>query len=272
MNVYICADIEGVAGVVSPEQCRPGNPEYERARRLMTGEVNAAVEGALEAGASAVLVNDAHGPMTNLLPEVLHPAAGLILGKPKPLNMFAGLDGGFDAVFCVGHHARAGGFGVLAHTTNGFAFRAVRVNGEDLGEPGLYGAYAGSLGVPVAMVTGDDRCAAENRGFFPDAELVEVKRSLGNRAARNLPVEAARRAIRDGAGRALARLGEIKPFVIEPPLTLEFEMTHPSLGDLVAVLPPAERLDALRIRLPAASIADAIGWMNSISAMAAFLR
>ncbi|WP_207480075.1 M55 family metallopeptidase [Arenibaculum pallidiluteum] len=272
MRIYVSADIEGVAGVVSPEQCRPGNTEYERARRLMTEEVNAAIEGALEAGASEILVNDAHGPMTNLLPEALHASAELILGKPKPLNMFAGLTPDFDAVFCIGHHARAGGFGILAHTTNGFAFRAVCINGRELGEPGLYGAYAGTLGVPVALVTGDDRCARENRDLFPEAELVEVKQALGNRAGRNLPVAAARRAIRDGALRALRRLGEMKPFVIEPPLTLEFEMNHPSLADLAAVLPPARRIDALRLELPAASVGDAIGWMNAISAMSAFLR
>ena len=91
MKIYVSADIEGVAGVVSPEQGRPGNAEYERARRLMTEEVNAAIEGALAGGATAILVNDSHGPMTNLLPELLNPAAELILGKPKPFNMFAGL-------------------------------------------------------------------------------------------------------------------------------------------------------------------------------------
>jgi D-amino peptidase len=272
MNVYICADIEGVAGVVSPEQCRPGNPEYERARRLMTEEVNAAVEGALAAGAGEILVNDAHGPMTNLLPDLLHPAASLVLGKPKPMNMFAGLTDAHDAVFCIGHHASAGGFGVLAHTTNSFAFRAVRLNGRDLGEPAIYGAYAGALGVPVVLISGDDVCAAENRAFFPDAEFVEVKTALGNRAAMNLSAEAARTRIRAGAELALRRLDGIAPFVIKPPLTLEFEMTHPSLADLVAVLPPARRLDALRLELPAATIADAIGWMNAVSAMSAFLR
>ena len=114
MKIYISSDIEGVAGVITPQQGQPGNGEYERARRLMTEEVNAAIEGALEGGATEILVNDAHGPMTNLLPELLHPAAELIQGKPKPLNMFCGLDAGHAAVFCLGYHARASEQGVLA--------------------------------------------------------------------------------------------------------------------------------------------------------------
>ncbi|SKA27042.1 D-amino peptidase [Consotaella salsifontis] len=272
MKLYICADIEGVAGVVKSEQCSPGNTEYERARRLMTEEVNAAVEGGLAAGANEIVVNDAHGPMTNLLPELLHPAAELILGKPKPLNMFAGLTKDFDAVLCIGHHAAAGGFGVLAHTTNGFAFRAVRINGRALGEPGIYGAYAGSLGVPVALISGDDRCANENRELFPQAEMVVVKSALGSNAARNLPLQSARQVIREGTTRALERLGSLKPFIIESPFELEFELNHGALADLAEALPPARRIDARRVQLPAASLADVIGWMNAISAMSAFLR
>jgi D-amino peptidase len=272
MSIYISADIEGVAGVVSPLQTQPGNPEYERARRLMTEEVNAAIEGALEGGATQILVNDAHGPMINLLPELLHPAAELILGKPKPLNMFAGLDATHAGVFCLGYHARASEFGVLAHTTNGFAFRAVRLNGRPLSEAGIYGAYAGSLGVPVVLASGDDRCVAELRQHFPEAEFVEVKQALGNRAARSLPLPAARAALREGALSAVRRIGAIPPFRIDGPYTLELEMGGPALADLAATLPPAERRDAVTVALPASSVADAIRWMNAVSAMSAFLR
>lgn len=96
MRVYISADIEGVAGVVSPAQCQAGHAEHEKARLLMTHEVNAVIQGLMEGGAAEILVNDSHGPMTNLLPDLLHPAADVILGKPKPMNMACGLDGGFD--------------------------------------------------------------------------------------------------------------------------------------------------------------------------------
>lgn len=272
MKVYICVDIEGVAGVVNPQQGMPGNPEYERARRLMTEEANAAIEGALAAGAETVVVNDAHGPMTNLVPEMLRPEASFIIGRPKPFNMFSGLTPKFDAVFCVGHHASASGFGVLAHTTNGFAFRMVSIDGQRLGEPGIYGAYAGEMGVPVVLVTGDDRCAVENRPFFPDAGFVVVKTALANRAAQAISVQAARDAIRAGAEAALSAEKRQAPFVIERPRTVEFTLTHPSLADLVEALPPAERTDAVTVRFAISTVAEAIGWMNAISAMSAVLR
>jgi D-amino peptidase len=272
MKVYICVDIEGVAGVVTPEQGQPGNTEYERARRLMTEEANAAIEGAIAGGATTIVVNDAHGPMTNLVPELLRPEASFIIGKPKPFNMFAGLTAAFDAVFCVGHHAGASAFGVLAHTTNGFAFRSVSIDGRRLGEPGIYGAYAGELGVPVALITGDDRCAEENGPIFPDATFVVLKTAIANRAAQSMSLQSARAAIRAGAEAALKHEPRPAPFLIEQPRSLELVMADPAVADLAAILPAAERVDAVTIRFAITSVAEAIGWMNAISAMSAALR
>lgn len=272
MKVYISADIEGIAGVVTPQQGQPGNADYERARRLMTEEVNAAIAGAFEGGATEVLVNDSHGPMTNIVPELLDARADLILGKPKPFNMAAGLSRGFDALFLVGHHAGASGFGVLAHTTNSFAFREVRLAGRALGEPGIYGAYAGQLGVPVALVTGDDRLVAEAAELFPHAAAVCVKTALGNRAARQISVERARAAIAEGAKRALRDLRVLRPFTIEGPFVAEFVMNSPALADQGAVLPPARRQDATTLAFACADAAEAVGWMTALSAMSAVLR
>lgn len=272
MNVFISADIEGVAGVVTPQQGTPGNAEYERARRLMTEEVNAAIAGAFDGGARAVLVNDSHGPMVNLLPELLDPRAELILGKPKAMNMAAGLTGDFDAVFLVGHHSQGGGRGVLAHTTNSFAFREVRIAGRALGEPGLYGAYAGQLGVPVALITGDDVTAEENRPLFPGAEFCVVKTALGARVARSIAPEKARAAIRAAAAAALGRLATMKPFVVAGPFAAEFVMSSPVLADLAAVLPPARRVDGVTIAIDCADAGDVVGWMTALSAMSSMLR
>ncbi len=272
MKVYISADIEGVAGVVSPQQCTPGNAEYERARRLMTEEVNAAIAGAFEGGATEVLVNDAHGPMTNILPELLDARADLILGKPKPFNMLAGLERDFEALFLVGQHGAASGFGVLAHTTNSFAFREVRLGGRPLGEPGIYGAYAGQLGVPVALVTGDDRLVAEAAALFPAAETVCVKTALGHRAARQISLDKARAAIAAGATRAVRNRRALVPFVIAGPFVAEFVMNSPALADQGAVLPPARRLDATTLAFACADAAEAVGWMTALSAMSAVLR
>ena len=180
MRIFISADIEGVAGVVSPQQGQPGSPEYERARRLMTHEVNAAIAGAFDGGATAVLVNDSHGPMTNLLPDELDPRAECVLGRPKPGFMAAGLDAGFAAMFMTGYHSGADRHGVLSHTVSGLAFLSLRVNGIDCAEATLYGAYAGGMGIPVALLTGDDQLEAAMRAAVP-------RRLLGGGEARARP-------------------------------------------------------------------------------------
>jgi D-amino peptidase len=273
MRVYICADIEGVAGVVTSQQGQPGNPEYERARRLMTEEVNAAIEGALAGGADYILVNDSHGPMVNIIPEMLHPAAELILGRPKKFNMAAGLDESFDLLFFTGHHASAAQYGVLAHTTNGFAFRTIKLNGQIVGEPGFYGAYAGELGVPVALISGDDQTEQENRPFFPEAEFATVKTALGNRAARQVSVQNARNMIRDLAKKAVERKNELK---VWKPFTglihAEFIMNSPLLADQMAIIPCAKRPDATTISFDCENVAEAVGWMGVLSGLAANVR
>ncbi len=272
MKIYISADIEGVAGIVSPQQGSMGNGEYERARRLMTQEVNAAIEGAFAGGASEVLVNDAHGDMRNLLPDELDPRAELISGKPKPLNMFEGLTAEHAGVFCIGYHARAREAGVLAHTTNGFAFGRIRVNDRELGEAGLYGAYAGSLGVPVILLTGDDRLEGETRTLFPEANYAVVKQAIGQRAARSLSPQQARILIRSQAESVVRRARSIQPFTIDGPYRLEIELNSPALCDLAAVIPAATRLDPVTVAFAPDSIDHVIRWVNTLSALSTALR
>jgi D-amino peptidase len=272
VKIYISADIEGVAGVVAAQHGQPGNPEYERARRLMTEEANAAIDGAFAGGATEVVVNDSHGPMINLLPELLDDRAELILGKPKPVNMFAGLDGDFTGVMCVGYHAGAGRHGVLSHTTNGFAFRAIRLNGIDCAEATIYGAYAGSLGVPVILLTGDDVLAAECGPLFPGAECAVVKHALGHRAARALSPARSRDLIREAAERAVRTAADVAPFVVEAPYRLEIDLNNPALADLAATIPVARRLSPVTVAFEPETVEAALGWMNTISAMSAFLR
>ncbi|MGU3576582.1 M55 family metallopeptidase [Brucellaceae bacterium C25G] len=273
MKVYICADIEGVAGVVTSQQGQPGNPEYERARRLMTEEVNAAIEGAIAGGADYILVNDSHGPMVNIIPELLHPVAELILGRPKKFNMAAGLDESFDMVFFTGHHASAANYGVLAHTTNGFAFRTIKLNDLIVGEPAFYGAYAGELGVPVGLISGDDQTETENHAFFPDAEFATVKTALGNRAARQISVQNARLLIKERAQKAVERSKELqvwRPF--NGRIKADFIMNSPLLADQMAIIPCATRPDATTISFDCANIAEAVGWMGVLSGLSASVR
>ncbi len=272
MKLFVSADIEGVAGVVSPLQGQAGNVEYERARRLMTEEVNAAIDGAFAGGATEVLVNDSHGPMTNLLPDLLDTRAELISGRPKPQGMFCGLERGHGGVFCLGYHAGAGGFGVLSHTTNSFAFANVTLNGIACNEAILYGAYAGELGVPVLLLSGCDQLAAECAPHFPAAARVVVKRALGQRAARSVHPQRARQMLRAAAEDAVSRAKACAPFVVPRPCRLVLDLTFVALADLAATIPVAERTGPRTVAFTAEGVAAALGWVNTVSALSALLR
>ena len=272
MKVFISADIEGVAGVVTPQQGSPGNVEYERARRLMTEEVSAAVAGAFDAGATEVVVNDSHGPMTNIIPELLDARAELILGRPKPTYMCAGLDGSFDAVMFTGYHSGAGQHGILSHTVNGFAYYGIRVNGIDCAEATLYGAYAGSLGVPVVMLSGDDRMKAQCGPLFAGAEVAVVKTALGQRAARALSPTNAQAMIRAAAKAGVERRKTVKLYIIPGPHRLELDLTSVTLADLAAGIPVAERVSPRTVAFTANNMEGVIGWIGAIGAMSATLR
>ena len=148
MRILVSVDIEGVAGVVHPDHARPGNADYERARRWMTAEASAAIAGARAGGATDVIVNDSHGDFRNLLAETIDPSVRLLQGKPRELGMMAGVEDGCVAVFLVGWHAKAMAAGVLAHTINSTAFARVLVNGDEAGELALYGGVAAEFGAP----------------------------------------------------------------------------------------------------------------------------
>ncbi|MCB8878128.1 M55 family metallopeptidase [Acidisoma silvae] len=272
MKIYISADIEGVAGVVIPQHQRPGNVEYEEARRLMTMEANAAIAGAFAGGATEVLVNDSHGPMTNILPDLLDPRAELIRGNIKHAGMFAGLDHTYSGVICLGYHAGAADFGVLAHTTSDFAFAAIRLNGVAASEAMIYGAYAGAMGVPIIMLSGDDVTERTCGSLFPAAQFACVKYALGQRAARALSPKAAQSLIRAAADKAVKESDQIKPYRIAEPCDIEFDLTSAFLADICATIPVSERRSALTVGFRTDTILDAIRWMRVCSSLASHVR
>ena len=255
VNVYIAVDMEGIAGVVSWEEITGGKADYERFRRLMTAEADAAVRGAFDAGAREVLVNDAHGAMRNLVIEELDPRAELIAGSPKAASMMEGLDAGFDAVVMIGFHSMAASFGVLNHTYTGSVLE-YRVNGRRMGEIGMCGALAGHYGVPVAFVSGDDTTVREARELIPGLATAQVKRYVGRYAARSLHPRRSRELIRSGVGRAL--MGQLPdPLCVETPVTLRLSFIDSANADAYNLLPGAKRLDPLTVEYCAEDYADA---------------
>lgn len=272
MKVLISTDIEGVAGVYHAEQVRAGNPEFERARLLMAREANAAIEGAFDAGATQVLVNDSHGGFRNMPPDVLDPRAQVIQGKPRYLSMVAGVELGVDAVCMIGYHSMARGRGILAHTINSFAFAGIWLNDRELGEAGLYGALAGEYGVPVVMGSGDDAFIDENRSLFPDAVFVETKKATGFGSGVSLSPEQSRSAIRAGVHSALQGGVKARPFVLSGPQRVTLRTQSPAMADLFCQWPQFERIDGVTLTFTAETVEGAVRMLNCCSAMSSMLR
>ena len=188
MKILIATDMEGITGVTNWDQVDPGHAEYARFRRLMTGDVNAAIRGVSDSGADEILVIDGHGYGNNILLEELDPRAHLICGDYSPLAMIQGVDQGVDGVIFVGYHARAGSLhAILDHTWSSVRVANLWLNDILVGEYGLNGAVAGHFNVPVLMLTGDQTACAQASELLGGIETVVVKTALSRMAAECLP-------------------------------------------------------------------------------------
>jgi D-amino peptidase len=230
MRVFVAVDMEGATGVAHREHLLPGGNDYERARRWLTGDVNAAVEGAVAAGATEVFVNDGHGNMRNLLIDDLHEAARLVVGpaqaRNKPLVQVTGIEeGGFDAAMFVGFHSRAGTpGGLLSHTWVGMLVHEIRLEGKPAGETLLDAAIAGHYGTPVVLVTGaDDVCREARADLGADLPVVEVKKALGPTACASLTPRKTQALIRAAAEKACRGRAARRPYATPKPCSMEVE-------------------------------------------------
>jgi D-amino peptidase len=232
VKVFISSDMEGTAGVVDWSQCMPGEREYEHYRRLLLGEVNAAIEGAAAAGADEFLVNDSHSTMQNLYPDELAGRARYLSGRHKPLYMMQGLDASFDAVFLVSYHASMSAAAPLSHTYNPRAVAEVRLNGEVVGESGVNALVALAHGVPIVLVTGDDVTAREAAAVCPGVRTAVVKTAVSRFAADSLHPASARDVIRAEAEAAIRALPEAQPPAISLPATLEIVFRNADIAEM----------------------------------------
>ncbi len=252
MRIYISVDMEGVTGVAAGKHVQPGEKDYDRFRRLMTQDVNAAIEGALEAGATEVVVSDGHGPMTNLLLEELHADARLISGSTKLLGQMEGIDGGFDAAFFVGYHQReGGGDGILNHTLIGKVVYEVRLNGEPSDEAAINAAIAGAFGVPVALVTGDGAVCADALRRLPGVVVAPVKEALDRMVGLSLTPTRAHALIRARAAEAVraVRDGGVGPYRPAPPVVFEVDFKRTAPAHMATLFPGVERPGPRTIRI-----------------------
>ena len=242
MKVYISCDIEGMAGIPSWEYGSRKKLDYQVGREYMVGELNAAIEGALEAGAREIVVNDSHGNMINLLPGNVRKEAKLIQGVVKPWSMMQGMDRKFDAAAFIGYHAMAGAHEAsLAHTYSG-VLHVVKVNGAPWGESELNAAFCGTFKTPVVFITGDEALRKEVKKLMPGIQTLAVKKGYGRKAVMSIHPELAREKIRAGMKKALLERKTIKPFHPRSPYTLELELRASEMADMCERIPGTRRL------------------------------
>jgi D-amino peptidase len=234
MKVWLSVDMEGISGLVRWEDVVRRGMDFERNRRLMTLDANAAARGAFEAGAKAVVIEENHGveDLCDLVIDEVDPRCSVVRGAGRPTaTTMAALDSEVGVALLVGHHARAGSFpGIMAHTVSYEKFAAVRVAGRDCGEPEIMAIRAGELGVPVGLITGDQIVIEQVKKRLPEVEAVQVKRALSRVAGEVVPPARAREAIRAGARRAVERAatGGLRPYLGEQaPYEIEVELREP---------------------------------------------
>ncbi len=251
LKVYISADMEGITGVVHGDQTTATGGDYAMARRWMTEDVNAAILGAIDAGATEIVVNDSHGDMRNILAGELNPAATLISGSPKPMGMMEGIDASFDAVLFIGYHAKAGtADATLDHTISSATVHSIRINGIEMPELGINALVAGCYNVPVVMVSGDKAVCGQAKEILSDKVLTaQVKEAIGRVAAKHLSFESARKLIRQQAKSAVEKRRDGKVYKLPAPHVFELSYLRTSQADNAMSVPGVKRAGARSIQI-----------------------
>jgi len=248
MKILVAADMEGITGVTCWDHVDPAHAEYSRFRGIMTDDVNAAVKGAFEGGATDVIVADGHAMGTNILVEKLDSRARLNAGNGSPFAMVSGIEAGdVDGVIFTGYHARAGSAeAILAHTWSSRRIANLWLNDTLQGEYGLNAAVCGHFGAPVVMITGDQTACAQATELLGDLETVIVKQANGFSSAECLPPAVTHKKIEETANRAVERLKEgkaPKPYTVSLPVRVTVEFLQPEMAERAVRLPNAVRLD-----------------------------
>jgi D-amino peptidase len=272
MKILIAADMEGISGVVHWDQVDPEHAEYARFRRMMTGDVNAAIQGAFEAGASEVIVSDGHAFGQNLLIEELDPRARLNSGSPAPLAMIQGIEEDVNGVMFVGYHARAGtSHAILDHTWSSRCVANLWLDDVLVGESGLNAAVCGHFNVPVIMISGDQTVCSEALELLGPLEVAVVKWASGRMAADCLPPSLAQREIHAAAVRAVKRLtsGETPaPFVLPVPVKVTVEFHQSEMADNASLFPGIQRTTGRRVEFTAENMFTAYTGFRSVVSLA----
>lgn len=267
VKILISADMEGATGVTWPADCEPGTEQWQRCRSMFTGDVNAAIGGLFEGGATEVLVNEAHSTMRNLLLEELDERATMITGRHKELSMVEGVQtGDVDGIVFLGYHCGAGDDGVLAHTYLPNAITRVWLDGEPASEGRLNAAVVAEYGTPVILVTGDDRACEDAESYAPLARTVAVKDHVSRYAARCRPPARTAADIRTAAQGAMTLAGRITP-VVPSVRAVEVEVDSAQLAQAAAIVPGVTRIGERRVRYTSPDAYEMIRAFKTVTTM-----
>ncbi len=256
VRVFISVDMEGIGGIGTPAMTSASGKDYATGRRLMTDEVNAVVGAVLARGAAEIVVNDSHGDHQNVLHTDLDPSVTYIQGAIKPNGMVEGLDSTFAAAIFIGYHASAGtARGFLAHTGSGIV-KGLWINGLEAGEGEMNALYAGSLGVPVVLASGDSAFVAQFTGRVR-TESVVTKTAVTPRSARLRHPEQVRIDLAAATGRALDNLAAARPWEVRTPVHVKIAFDEPTRSQILAVIPGVRQVDGYSVEFTAATMPEA---------------
>lgn len=248
-KIFISVDMEGVAGAVTGDQLSPAGFEYQRFREFMTQEVDAAIQGARDAGAGEVVVADSHGNGENLLIEKLPKDITIVRSWPRPLMMMQGIDSTFAGAMFIGYHASTSNSkGVRAHTISSARLAEIKLNGIAMSEAGISAAIAGEFNVPVIALSGDDAIAEEATALLGGIETAITKWAYGFHSARTLTPAAAQDRIREAAGKAMRRIHDFKPYKLKAPVQLDVRFKAYRPAEMLSYLSTVTRTDSHSIR------------------------
>ena len=265
MRVYISVDAEGCTGIFKLSQVMPENPAYEFCRRMMEGDANAAIAGAFKGGATEVVVNDAHNNGDNIRIDRLDKRARLISGKDRHFSMMEGISGEFGAAMFVGYHSRKGERGVISHTYYYSEIQEARINGEPVGESEINGFLAGSFGVPLAFLSGDQHITESIKAKVPGIRTAVTKRAIGHASAECVNPEISWKMIEEEACAAISGLirHSAAPLAEPPvrpmndaPYLLEIRFATPGHANRASLLPGSSRISATEVGFNAADYRD----------------
>ena len=265
LRALISADVEGMTGVTCPADCTPGTVEYARFQPMWTAEVNAVALGLFEGGVDEVLVTEAHGPMRNLLLELLDPRIRMVTGMHKTYSMMEGIQSRPGIVAFVGYHTAAGETGVLSHTMIGSILVHAELNGVVMSEGYVNAALAAEFGARVSLVSGDDLTCADAANYAPHAELVAVKEAVDRYTANCLHPEVTLSMLQQAGARAV----DAGPMTAaEPPFVCDMEFAVSSAAAACSIIPGVTRIDPRTVRMQFDSASELYGCIKSVCRVA----